>query len=60
MGSRGQRGQVARQWLADQVVPHLHADKLGGTTGEETNLATQGSSTGKESLKTSGCKNLWG
>ena len=24
----------ARRWLVDQVVPHLHADKLVVTTGE--------------------------
>ena len=24
----------ARLWLAEQVVSHLHEDKLGGTTGE--------------------------
>ena len=23
-----------RWWLVDWVVPHLHVDKLGGTTGE--------------------------
>ena len=23
-----------RKWLADWVAPHLHVDKLGGTTGE--------------------------
>ena len=23
-----------RQWLAEWVVPHSHADKLGGTTGK--------------------------
>ena len=28
--------------------------------GNKTDLATQGSSMGKESLKTSGYKNLWG
>ena len=33
MGSHGGE-HTARWWLADQVVPHLHADKLGGTTGE--------------------------
>ena len=26
--------RLARQLLAEQVVPHLCADKLGGTTGE--------------------------
>ena len=28
--------------------------------GSKTEHVTQGSSVGKESLKTSGCKNLWG
>ena len=28
--------------------------------GRETDCTTQGSSVGKEDLKTSGCKNLWG
>ena len=27
-------GGWVRQQLADQVVPHLHEDKMGGTTGE--------------------------
>ena len=31
-----------------------------GQLGSETDHTTQGSSVGKESLKTSGCKNLWG
>ena len=43
--------------LVDRAVPHLCADKPGGTTGEQDRL---GSRAGKESLKTSGCKNLWG
>ena len=30
-----------RQWIADQVVPHLHADKLGGTTGEGARQTAQ-------------------
>ena len=42
-GQPGQRGLTARQWLvdwarhwlADQAVPHLRADKPGGTTGEQ-------------------------
>ena len=34
-GQLGQRGLAARWWLEDQVVPHLPADKLGGTTGEQ-------------------------
>ena len=46
----GRLGQ-ARRWLmdrarwqlADQVVPHLCADKLGGTLGSETDHAAQGS-----------------
>ena len=32
MGS--QAGRWAIHWLAQQVVPHLSADKPGGTTGE--------------------------
>ena len=49
------------QHLVDQVVPHLHADKLGGTTGERDRLRNPGfQHGGKESFKTSGCKNLWG
>ena len=45
----GGPGQV-RWWLAEQVVPHVHAVKPGGTTeqlGTETDGATQGSSAGK-------------
>ena len=46
---------LARQWLIDPVTwrlaewvaPRLHADKPGGTMGNETDLATQGSSAGK-------------
>ena len=34
-GQPGQRGLVASQRLVDQVVPHLHADKLGGTIKEQ-------------------------
>ena len=30
----GWKTRQVRQWLADQAVPHLHADKPGGTTGE--------------------------
>ena len=42
-GQPGQRGHAARLWLEDWaveavagrlMVPHLHADKPGGTTGE--------------------------
>ena len=36
----------ARQWLVEQVVLHLHADKPGGTTGSETDHTTQSSSRG--------------
>ena len=37
-----------------------HVDKPGGTTGKSTkDHTTHGFSMGKESLKTSGCKNLW-
>ena len=45
----------AGQQLADQVVPHLHAEEQ---LGNKTDHATQGSSEGKESFKTSGYKNL--
>ena len=31
-----------RWWLADWVVPHLHADKPGGTTGEQDRLYNPG------------------
>ena len=45
MAAAGGPGQV-RQWqveqvrqpLAEWVVPHLHSDKLGGTTGEQDRL----------------------
>ena len=50
---------MARQQLIDQAVPHFHVEKPGKTTGEETDLATQGSSAGKESLKISVCQYLW-
>ena len=56
---RGRDGQpgiedlTARQHLAEQAVPHLHVDKPERTTGSETDCATQGSSIGKCSLKTS-------
>ena len=33
-GQPGWRGLMARWWLAEQVVPHLCVDKLGGVTGE--------------------------
>ena len=57
-GSGWRIGQ-ARQRLAEQMVPHLCADKLRVTTKSETDRATQGSSMEKESLKISDCKNLW-
>ena len=42
-----QRGLMERWWLVDQVVPHLCADKLGGTAGEQDRPTTLGSITGK-------------
>ena len=39
-----------RRWLVNWAVPHLRADKPGGTTGEQDrwrNPETQGSSSGK-------------
>ena len=74
MGSQGgedswQRWRLAEQvrWylverarLAEQTVPHLHADKLGGTTGEWDRLWNPGSQHGKIKLQTSDWKNLWG
>ena len=38
---------LAMQQLVERVIPHSHADKLGGTSGEQNIPATQGSSTGK-------------
>ena len=32
----------ARQWLVEQVIPHLRGDKLGGTTGEQDRLCNPG------------------
>ena len=32
----------ARQWLVEQVVPHLHADKPGGIAGEPDILSNPG------------------
>ena len=54
-GSAGRPGQ-----LGDLAVPHLCVDKLGGTLGSKRDCAIQGSNSGKKSLKTSDCKNLWG
>ena len=47
MGSQGREDMCqgsgwqtrwGRQWLADGVIPHSHADKPGGTTGEQDRL----------------------
>ena len=38
---------MARHQLVEQVVPHLYADKVGGITGSETDLSSQGSIAGK-------------
>ena len=51
---------MARLRLAEWEVPHLHVDKLGEQLGSETDQATQGTSTGKQSLKTTDLRNLWG
>ena len=59
MGSWSTEDTQARQQLADWVVPHLHANRE-EQLGSETDLVTQGSNAGKESLRTSGCKNLRG
>ena len=45
---------MARQWLVNETVPYLHVDKLREQLGSEIDGTTQDSSTGKESLKTSG------
>ena len=47
MGSR-QIGLMARWQVAEGVVPHLHADKLGGTTGERDRPTTQGPAQGNK------------
>ena len=39
-------GQMRLQ-LVDKVVPHLHEDKLGGTTGEKDRLCNTGFCVGK-------------
>ena len=49
--ARLQLADPTRWWLADPAAPHLHMDKPGGTAGSEADHATQGSSTGKQSLK---------
>ena len=52
----GRRGYGARQWLVDLAVPHLHADKLGGTTREKDRPRVPAQ--GNKASKTSGYKNL--
>ena len=46
------RTRRARWKLTQQAVPHSLVDKQGGKLGSQTDHATQGSSSGKESLKT--------
>ena len=41
-GQPVQKGHMARWQLEDQEVPHLHADKPGGTTGERDRLNNPG------------------
>ena len=41
-GQPGWRGCVTRWRLVDQVSPHLHSDKLGGTTGDRDRLHNLG------------------
>ena len=38
----GWKNRWMRQWLAERVVPHLRANKLGGTTGERDRLCNPG------------------
>ena len=52
----GRSGSTARWQLVDQVVPHLHADKLGGTTREKDRPRVPAQ--GNKASKTSGYKNL--
>ena len=51
---------MARQWVEDQMVPLCMWINRENQLVSETDCTIQGSSAGKESLKTSGCKNLWG
>ena len=46
-GQPGWRGLEARQWLAEQALPHLKADKLKEELEIERDYATQGSTAGK-------------
>ena len=41
-GQPGRTGLMARWWLEDWVVPHLCADKPGGTTEEQDRLGNPG------------------
>ena len=40
-GGSWRTGQ-ARQWLMEQLVPHLSVDKAGGTTGKQDRLLNPG------------------
>ena len=55
-GMRQARLQLAdptRWWLADPVAPHSHADKPGGTTGEQSRLLNPGLQHGEIKPQTS-------
>ena len=41
-GQPERRGIVVRRQLVERTVPHWHADKLGGTTGERERLHNPG------------------
>ena len=63
MGGNGQlgwRGLTARWRLEDWAVPHLHVDNREEQLRRDTDCATQDSSAGKQSLRISAGKNLWG
>ena len=49
--ARLQLADPTRWWLADPAAPHSRIDKRGGRRGSEADHTTQGSSTGKQSLK---------
>ena len=51
---------LVRWLLVEWVVPHLHADKLRGTTGEQDRLCNPGFQCGEIRLQTSDWKHLWG
>ena len=59
-GQLGWRGCAARQQLEDQWSHICMQINWQEQLGSETDHTTQGSNMGKESLKTSGCKNLQG